>query len=286
MKPARSVGNTVITFLLILMGILMFIPFWQIIVITFSGTQDYLTDPTHLILRNFDAGVIGSIMKTASLQRGIFTSIGITAAGLLFSMFLTLAGAYPLAHKQLPGRKVVLTMMIVTMYFNGGIISMYVLLRRLDILNTYAALVLPYAVNTFYLMLVKNYMTSLSPEMEEAAKIDGCNDIQILVRIIAPLCKPVLLTVGMFYVVYYWNDYFSAMMYIDSNEMYPLSLILRNVVISREMAISSLAAAGGSNPTEQYTKAMILVSMLPVLALYPFIQRYFTSGIMVGALKD
>ena len=169
---------------------------------------------------------------------------------------------------------------------NGGIISMYVLLRRLDILNTYAALVLPYAVNTFYLMLVKNYMTSLSPEMEEAAKIDGCNDIQILVRIIIPLCKPVLLTVGMFYVVYYWNDYFSAMMYIDSNEMYPLSLILRNVVISREMAISSLAAAGGSNPTEQYTKAMILVSMLPVLALYPFIQRYFTSGIMVGALKD
>lgn len=286
MKPARSVGNTVITLMLILMGVIMFIPFWQIIVITFSNTQDYLMDPTHLLLRNFDASVMLSIMKTASLQRGIFTSIGITAAGLLFSMLLTLAGAYPLAHKQLPGRKVILTMMIVTMYFNGGIISMYVLLRRLDILNTYAALVLPYAVNTFYLMLVKNYMTSLSPEMEEAAKIDGCNDIQILVRVIIPLCKPVLLTVGMFYVVYYWNDYFSAMMYIDSNEMYPLSLILRNVVISREMAISSLAATGGSNPTEQYTKAMILVSMLPVLVLYPFIQRYFTSGIMVGALKD
>lgn len=286
MKPVRSLGNAVITFLLILMGIIMFIPFWQIIVITFSGTQDYLLDPTHLILRNFDASVIVSIMKTASLQRGIFISIGITAVGMLFSMCLTLAGAYPLAHKQLPGRKVILTMMIVTMYFNGGIISMYVLLRRVDILNTYAALILPYAVNTFYLMLVKNYMTSLSPEMEEAAKIDGCNDIQILVRIIVPLCKPVLLTVGMFYVVYYWNDYFSAMMYIDSNEMYPLSLILRNVVISREMSINSLAATGGSSPTDQYTKAMILVSMLPVLVLYPFIQRYFTSGIMVGALKD
>ena len=286
MKPVRSLGNAVITFLLILMGIIMFIPFWQIIVITFSGTQDYLLDPTHLILRNFDASVIVSIMKTASLQRGIFISNGITAVGMLFSMCLTLAGAYPLAHKQLPGRKVILTMMIVTMYFNGGIISMYVLLRRVDILNTYAALILPYAVNTFYLMLVKNYMTSLSPEMEEAAKIDGCNDIQILVRIIVPLCKPVLLTVGMFYVVYYWNDYFSAMMYIDSNEMYPLSLILRNVVISREMSINSLAATGGSSPTDQYTKAMILVSMLPVLVLYPFIQRYFTSGIMVGALKD
>lgn len=286
MKPARSVGNAVITFMLILVGLIMFIPFWQIIVITFSGPQDYLQDPAHLVLRNFDASVMVSIMRTASLQRGIFTSIGITAAGLLFSMFFTLAGAYPLAHKQLPGRKVILTMMIVTMYFNGGIISMYVLLRRLDILNTYAALVMPYAVNTFYLMLVKNYITSLSPEMEEAAKIDGCNDIQILIRVIMPLCKPVLLTVGMFYVVYYWNDYFSAMMYIDSNEMYPLSLILRNVVISREMAINSLAATGGSNPTEQYTKAMILVSMLPVLVLYPFIQRYFTSGIMVGALKD
>ena len=108
----------------------------------------------------------------------------------------------------------------------------------------------------------------------------------ILFRIIIPVCKPVLLTVSMFYIVGYWNDYFSAMMYVDSSELYPLSLILRNVIISRTTAISSLAGTAASSPTEQYSMALILVSMLPIIVLYPWIQRYFTTGIMVGALKE
>ena len=201
-------------------------------------------------------------------------------------MLLTVAGGYALSHKRLPGRSLILTLLVISMYFSGGVITMYVLLRRLHLLNTLWAMFLPTACNTFYLMLVKNYITSLSPELEEAARIDGCNDIVILFRIIIPVCKPVLLTVSMFYIVGYWNDYFSAMMYVDSSELYPLSLILRNVIISRTTAISSLAGTAASSPTEQYSMALILVSMLPIIVLYPWIQRYFTTGIMVGALKE
>ena len=282
----KSRWDAVLITFLCLMALIMVIPFWQIIVITFSKPRDYLLHSTHLWIYHWDASVMLGILKTPSIHRGLLVSLFVVIVGWLVSMLLTVAGGYALSHKRLPGRSLLLTLLVISMYFSGGIITMYVLLRRLHLLNTLWAMFLPAACNTFYLMLVKNYITSLSPELEEAARIDGCNDIVILVRIIIPVCKPVLLTVSMFYIVGYWNDYFSAMMYVDSSELYPLALILRNVIISRTTAISSLAGTAASSPTEQYSIALILVSMLPIIVLYPWIQRYFTTGIMVGALKE
>ncbi len=282
----KSRWDAVLITFLCLMALIMVIPFWQIIVITFSQPRDYLLHPTHLWIYHLDTSVMTGILKTQSIHRGLFVSLFVVIVGWMVSMLLTVAGGYALSHKRLPGRSLILTLLVISMYFSGGVITMYVLLRRLHLLNTLWAMFLPTACNTFYLMLVKNYITSLSPELEEAARIDGCNDIVILFRIIIPVCKPVLLTVSMFYIVGYWNDYFSAMMYVDSSELYPLSLILRNVIISRTTAISSLAGTAASSPTEQYSMALILVSMLPIIVLYPWIQRYFTTGIMVGALKE
>ena len=286
MVHQRSRWDVLLMAMLGLMTIIMVIPFWQIIVITFSNTRDYLLHPTHLWIYHPDFSVMGSILSNAGIYRGLGVSLFVVVVGWLLSMFLTVAGGYALSHKRLPGRGLLLSLLVISMYFSGGVITMYVLLRRLNILDTIWALFMPTACNTFYLMLVKNYITSLSPELEEAARIDGCNDIVILLRVIIPVCKPVLLTVSMFYIVGYWNDYFSAMMYVDSAKLYPLALILRNVIISRTMAISSSAGAASSSPTEQYSMAMILVSMLPIIVLYPWIQRYFTTGIMVGAVKE
>ncbi len=282
----KSRWDILLIALLGLMALVMVIPFWQIIVITFSSTRDYLLHPTHLWIHEPDASVMADILTTTSIHKGLLVSLFVVVVGWALSMLLTVSGGYALAHKRLPGRTLLLTLLVISMYFNGGIITMYVLLRRLNILNTIWALFLPMACNTFYLMLVKNYITSLSPELEEAARIDGCTDIGILFKVIIPVCKPVLLTVSMFYIVGYWNDYFAAMMYVDSPDLYPMSLILRNVIISRTMANSSLGGSGGSSPTEQFSMALILVSMLPILVLYPWIQRYFTTGIMVGALKE
>ena len=201
----KSRWDAVLITFLCLMALIMVIPFWQIIVITFSQPRDYLLHPTHLWIYHLDTSVMTGILKTQSIHRGLFVSLFVVIVGWMVSMLLTVAGGY---------------------------------------------------------------------------------DIVILFRIIIPVCKPVLLTVSMFYIVGYWNDYFSAMMYVDSSELYPLSLILRNVIISRTTAISSLAGTAASSPTEQYSMALILVSMLPIIVLYPWIQRYFTTGIMVGALKE
>lgn len=269
-----------------LMTLIMLIPFWQIIVITFSSTYDYLLHPTHLWIYQPELTTMRSILLNPSVLRGLLVSLFVVIVGWALSMLLTVGGGYALSHKRLPGRNLLLTLLVISMYFSGGVITMYVQLRRLHILNTIWALFLPTACNTFYLMLVKNYIASLSPELEEAARIDGCNDFVILIRVMVPVCKPVLLTVSMFYIVGYWNDYFSGMMYVDSAELYPLALILRNVIISRTVQVSSAAGTASSTPTEQYSMAMILVSMLPIIVLYPWIQRYFTTGIMVGAVKE
>lgn len=286
MKRKMTVSNVIIVAFLLLMTALMLIPFWQIIVISLSDSRDYLLDPTHLTLHRPDFSIFQSIFTSGGILRGLLVSGGVVVMGWALSMVLTVSGGYALAHKKLPGRRFFLTMIIISMYFNGGVITMYVLLRKLGLLDTIFALFVPTACNTFHLLLVKNYMTALPAELEEAASIDGCNYIQTLIRVIIPVCKPVLLTVSMFYVVNYWNDYFSAMMYLEDQKLYPLALILRNVIISRTMTVSSLAGTGGNSPTEQYAMALIIVSMLPVIVMYPLIQKHFTAGIMMGAVKE
>ncbi len=286
MKRKFTAADFLLMAVLGLMTLIMLIPFWQIIVITFSSTYDYLLHPTHLWIYQPELTTMRSILLNPSVLRGLLVSLFVVVVGWALSMLLTVGGGYALSHKRLPGRNLLLTLLVISMYFSGGVITMYVQLRRLHILNTIWALFLPTACNTFYLMLVKNYIASLSPELEEAARIDGCNDFVILIRVMVPVCKPVLLTVSMFYIVGYWNDYFSGMMYVDSAELYPLALILRNVIISRTVQVSSAAGTASSTPTEQYSMAMILVSMLPIVVLYPWIQRYFTTGIMVGAVKE
>lgn len=285
MKERLTAGDILLTALLALLGLVMVIPFWQIVVIALSPTKDYLTDAYHLVLRSVDLQAFRVIFSSKSVLRGLLVSLFSVGCGTLVSMALTVSGGYVLAHKDLPGRGLFLTMMVATMYFSGGVISTYVVARNLGLIDTLLALILPYSVNTFYLMLVKNYITALSPELEEAAKIDGAGEALILVRIIAPVCKPVLLTVGMFYIVNYWNDFFSPTMFLYSNELSPLSLILRNVVISRSMQVSAISSSSAAQATEQYTMALILISILPVVFVYPWIQRYFTTGIMVGSVK-
>lgn len=285
MKEKIAVGDILLVLILALLALIMVIPFWQIVVIALSSTRDYLTDPYHLILRTIDLHAFATIFSSKSVLRGLAISLFTVGGGTLTSLFLTVAGGYVLSHKSLPGRSFFLTLMVLTMYFNGGIISTYVVVRNLGLVDTLFALILPYCVNTFYLILVKNYVTSLAPELEEAAKIDGCNEIRILWQIILPVCKPILMTIGMFYIVNYWNDFFSPTMFLYKNELSPLSLILRNVVISRSTQVSAISGTGAAQATEQYTMALILISILPILFVYPWIQRYFTTGIMVGSVK-
>ncbi|WP_308635756.1 carbohydrate ABC transporter permease [Paenibacillus silvisoli] len=275
-----------IYFVLAAGSLMIFIPLWRILVISFSAQEVYLLDNYNLIPKSFSLteykrafGNIGGIANA------LFNTVKITALGTTISMLLTSLGAYALSKSDLPGRNMMFRFLIFTMFFSGGLVPFYVLVRNLDFIDTIWSLVLPTAVSTYNLIIMKNYFASLPPSLEEAAKIDGYNDIQILFKIIIPISAPVFAAVSLFYGVALWNDYFLATLFINSNELFPLQVILRQMIIQDMVTAEVGISTTGSN-MEQFKMACIVIGMVPVLVIYPFVQKYFTKGIMLGAVKE
>jgi putative aldouronate transport system permease protein len=198
----------------------------------------------------------------------------VTVTGTALSVFLLVVSAYPLSKSDLKGRKVVMSMILFTMFFNGGLIPNYLLVRNLGIYNSIWALILPGCISAFNLILMKNFIkTSVPVSLEEAAKVDGANDLRILFHIIVPLLKPAIATMTIFSAVNYWNNYFSAMMYISDRNLWPLILVLRELVVENTDAVSPvsamLTAAARSHPFTLKMAAIVIVIM-PILVVYPF----------------
>jgi putative aldouronate transport system permease protein len=227
------------------------------------------------------------IFMTDTIPKSLWNSIVITLVGTLFNLVMTAIMAYPLARKTIYGRKLLMFMVVFTMLFHGGLIPSYLVVKELGLLNSYGALWLPGAISAFNLILLKNFFQELPDGLEESAKIDGANDFQIFSKIVLPLSKPALATFALFYAVGYWNNYFSAVIYLDSNKLWPVQVWLRQIVI---LAAGGFGDASGSQfeaqlPPETLKLAVIVVATLPVLLVYPFIQRYFTKGILLGSVK-
>lgn len=262
------------------------VPFWQMIIIAFSTPESFVQDPYHIIPRGFSIAVFSELFKSKQVLSGMLISFISVMAGWLGGIFLCSMGAYALKNKKIMGRKLFFSIIIFTMFFNGGIIPMFIWFRKLNINNTIWVLFLPTLINTFYLLLLKNYFTALPNELEEAAMLDGYNEFQILFKIVMPISKPVIAAVSLFLIVQYWNDYFMGMLFIDDVELYPLGLILRNVIINRQMMVQTVIGDQGQLSSQQYNMALVMVSLVPIIILYPFIQQYFVSGIMIGAIKE
>lgn len=193
--------------------------------------------------------------------------------------------AYGLTRRDLDGRKTVNMMIVFTMLFNGGMIPAFLVVKSLGLIDSYMALILPGAISAFNLIILRSFFAGLPDGLEESAKIDGCGDFGILFKIVLPLSLPSLATISLFYAVNYWNSYFSAIMYINDSDKWPIQVLLRQIVI----AASGMAADTGSDfikPPEQTIKmAVIVVSTLPILLVYPFLQKYFAKGALVGSVK-
>jgi putative aldouronate transport system permease protein len=281
-----NVTDFIIYLILGLSALIVLLPLWRILVISFSTQAVYLTDEYHLVPRSFSLmeykralGSIGGILNA------LFQSVKITALGTTISMILTSCGAYALSKKDLPGRAIIFRLIVFTMFFGGGLVPFYVLVRNLHLIDTIWALVLPMAVSTYNLIIMKNYFASLPASLEEAAKIDGYNDIQILFKIVIPISMPVFAAVSLFYGVALWNDYFMATLFISSNDLYPLQVLLRQMIIQDMVTAEVGTMTSGSN-MEQFKMACIVVGMIPVLIIYPMVQKYFTKGVMLGAVKE
>ena len=266
------------------------LPFIYIIGASFATEYEIATRPMFVIPRDATIDAYRYIFSSSKILRGFGNSIFITAAGTAINLFFTVTMAYAISKTRLRGRNFFLNMVIFSMFFSGGMIPSYIIIANvLNMKNTFWSVLLPGAISAYNMMIVKNFFTGIPQELEESASMDGCNDIGVLWKIVLPLSLPVLATFGLFYAVGHWNAYFGAMIYMTgAKEKWPLQVLLRELIIMSNGTAGDMTNMADDfvQPPEQSIKmAVIVVSTVPIMCVYPFLQKYFVKGVMVGALK-
>ena len=266
------------------------LPFIYIVGASFATEYELTVRPMFLWPQDMSLDAYNYVFSSNKLMQGFTNSVFITAVGTAINLFFTVTFAYPLSKKKVRGRNFLLNMVIVSMFFSGGMIPGYLLVSNwLGMKGSYLAVLLPGAISAYNMMIVKNFFAGLPQELEESAHIDGCNDLQTLIKIVLPLSLPVLATFGLFYAVGHWNSYFSAMIYLsNAREKWPLQVMLREIIITATMNPGDLAMMDPNfqePPAQSVKMAVIVVSTVPIMCVYPFLQKYFVKGVMVGALK-
>ncbi|TLS51828.1 carbohydrate ABC transporter permease [Paenibacillus antri] len=229
------------------------------------------------------------VFRDSAVLTGFLNTLVYASTGTMINLAMTTMGAYPLSRPNLPGRKIVMLAILMTMFFSGGLIPTYMVVKSLGIINTYWAMVLPGAVSVFNLIVMRTFFENIPGELHEAAMIDGSSQIRTLLRIVLPLSVPILAVMTLFYGVAHWNSFFNGLIYLSDREKYPLQLIIREILIQSQMQemmeLADESAAQQQLMGESIKYALIVVTSLPVLLLYPLLQRYFVQGIMIGAIK-
>lgn len=276
----------IISLLCLFCGAILF-PIMNIVAVSLSNVNEVLQGNVSLLPKGITLSAYKHILHGDLIPLAFWNTIKYTITGTLIGVFLTTLSSYPLAKKNLFGRKFFMKFILITMLFGAGLIPYYLLIVYLGIYNTIWALVLPGAINPFYIFMTVSFFLTIPKELEESAKIDGATIIRIFFTIIIPLSKPIVAALTLFYSMSYYNMYFTALIYLSDKSKYPLQIILQTLVIqNRTFMESSRGVSVFTENAEQSLKyATIVVSVIPVLMLYPFIQKYFVKGVMIGALK-
>ncbi len=279
----------------LLLGVLVatLYPLWHVLMVSFSDPLAVMGGQVSLLPVGFELASYESIVSEPRFWSGYASTLRYTVSGVLVSVTMTTACAYALSKKRLKGRTILMVLIIVTMFFNGGLIPRYLLVRGLGLFDTLWAIVLPIAIVPFNMILMRVFFEQLPESLEDSAKIDGANDIQILMRVYAPLSKPIVATIALFYAVDYWNLWFPALIYLNDPNLHPVTLFLRNIVEGAELKLKSGRVDLDSLDVYRYQdviprtlkSATIILVVVPILLVYPFVQRYFVKGIMLGSLK-
>lgn len=286
-----SVSNALITLILGLGAIATAFPFYQTLVQSLSTISDMRAGGVMIWPRSIDFSSYQYIFHQGKVVNGLLISVIVTVSGTLVSLAITTAGAYALSKSSMPGRNSIFLGIILTMFFSGGLIPFYLTIQGLHLQNNLLVMILPVAVNAFNLILMKNFFGSVSPSLEESAKIDGANDLTILIRIIVPVSLPIMATMSLFYAVDRWNEWWLPMLFINDTNLHPMQLVLRDAITNLSQVLNSsmgeqMAAATRNVYSESVKSAMIIVSAVPILMIYPFLQKYFNAGIMIGSVKE
>ncbi|KRF03661.1 ABC transporter permease [Paenibacillus sp. Soil766] len=285
----RTRGETVFSyfnvFILSLISLSMILPFIHVAAKAFSSEAHVLAKDILLWPKGITTISFEYVLSNKQFYYSFGNSVFIAIVGTVISMALTVLAAYPLSRKGLPYTRFLMLLFVITMFFNGGLIPTYLVVKQVGLLNSLWSLILPTALAPFNMILIRNFFMGVPDSLEESARMDGASNLRILTLIYLPLSVPALATVGMFYAVGYWNAFFQAMMYITDRQLMPLQMFLLQLVTDEKSADLVVNDVFREVTPETIRAAAILCAVVPILFVYPFIQRYFVKGVMLGAVK-
>jgi putative aldouronate transport system permease protein len=270
------------TIILLLIAFLTLYPFINILFISISPVEEVVKNSLILFPKRISLDAYQYVFKFGRMGASFKVTIFITLVGTLINLALSSLGAYALSTRDLPGRKVFTTFVVITIVFNGGLIPTFLMVKNLYLYDTVWALILPNAINSFWLILMRNFFQGIPDSLRESARIDGCSEYRILGSIILPLSLPIIATLSLFYGVAHWNEYYSAIIYTNKLSLRPLQVVIRAMYTQ---AIENLDDKSLPPAVETVRASTIIIATLPILFMYPFLQKYFVQGIMVGAVK-
>ncbi|OCT15471.1 sugar ABC transporter permease [Paenibacillus pectinilyticus] len=275
---------------MLFMVILMVITIYPLVYVAFASLSDASRLMAHqgVLWRplGFSLDAYTNLFRNPMILKGYGNTLFVVVVGLFFNLLLTSLGAYALSRKSLQYRKPLMLFIIFTMFFSGGLIPLYLTIKGVGLVNSLWALILPQAVNTFNLILMKTAFEAIPDALEESAKIDGANDFVVLFRIVLPLSMPVIAVMLLYYGVSHWNSWFNAMIFLQERSLYPLQLVLREILLQGEANANTGASDGDAAMLAVTLKyATIIVATVPILFVYPFLQKYFVKGALIGAIK-
>jgi putative aldouronate transport system permease protein len=290
-KVQKSFGDKVIDVIIyVVLGLIALctvLPFLYVLAGSFATEKELTEKAFFIIPTTFSLNAYRYAIKTANILRGLKNSIILTALGTFMCMLFSLTFAYPLSKKHFRGRNAVMNIVIVTMFFSGGMIPSFLVNRAYGLYDSYWALILPGLISPFNMIIIKKFFQELPVELDEASYMDGANDLQIFTKVALPLSKPVIASISLFYGVGYWNDYFGSMIYLQTAEKFPIQIQLRSIILQSSKIADTMMDydLNGAPPDKAVKMACTVIATVPILCVYPFVQKYFTKGVMVGAVK-
>ncbi len=288
-RPAEErIFHAVCCAAVLVFSLICLFPFANTFANAFSDNHAIMTGKVSVWPMGFQTDALRFVLQNRSVLGAMRVTVTITVLGTLLNMTMTILTAFAVSHRDLKGRQGFMMFFIITMLFNGGQIPSYLLVKELGLLNTLASVILPVAMSTFNLIVMKTFFESIPADLQEAARIDGCGHTTYLLRILLPLSVPVVATIALFYMVQHWNNYFAPMLYIDDPKLYTLQIKLRQLLLlgqQRELIEGQSDAARAAVMEESLKAAVVVVSTVPILLVYPWLQKYFVQGAMLGAVK-
>jgi len=289
LRPRRStfdrrVGKLdwVLVVILGFYALIVIYPFYNAFLISISPESVYLNTPFLLWPKEVTLDNYAQVFSSGALWSGFRVTMLLLVVGTAYQMFFTVITGYALSRNRWFGKNFVMNMILVTMFFGGGLIPYYYLIRSLGLYDNILVMIIPGAIDTYNMLLMRNYFASLPPDLEESAKIDGANDLQIFVHVYLPMSLPMLATVGLFFAVGNWNSWYNGLLFIENANYKPLQLVLREMIMTSSSNIENM---GKETYSEGLTMASIFFSIVPMMSFYPFLQRFFVKGLVVGAIK-